>query len=374
MLLVALAAVTLAGFLAFPTYPNYDSYYALLWGRELLHGTLPSFEAYRAPTEHPLTIAFGALLALFGQRADLLMVAATFVSFVALAAGMYRLGRASFGTLTGLVAAALLCTRFDIPFLAARAYVDIPYLAVVVWAAAIEAERPRRGTPVFVLLAVAGLMRPDAWVLSGVYWLWCLPGASWPRRAWYAALTALGPVVWAAVDFAVTGDPLFSLTHTSGLAEELGRSAGLSEVPGATLRFLDGLDKWPVLVAAVLGVAIALGARLGRVRVPLALLAVGVGTFAAVTLAGLSVIFRYLLLPAVVLLVFAAVPLTGWTLLAAGHRARRWWAAAAGALVLAGLVFTVTHTTPSSFATELRFRGQSQEALRDLLLDPRVTA
>ncbi len=66
---------------------------------------------------------------------------------------------ASFGTLVGLAAAALLCTRFDFPFLAARAYIDIPYLAFVVWAAALEAERPRRGT---VGLRAAGLRRADA--------------------------------------------------------------------------------------------------------------------------------------------------------------------------------------------------------------------
>src|SRR3954452_24225853 len=111
LLLVALAAITFGGFVPFPTYPNYDSYYSLLWGRELLHGGLPNFETYRAPTEHPLAVAFGALLALGGQDADLLLVAATLACFVALAAGLYRLGRASFGALTGVVAAALLCTR-----------------------------------------------------------------------------------------------------------------------------------------------------------------------------------------------------------------------------------------------------------------------
>jgi hypothetical protein len=39
---------------------------------------------------------------------------------------MYRLARASFTTVVGLIAGALLCTRFDFPFLAARAYIDIP--------------------------------------------------------------------------------------------------------------------------------------------------------------------------------------------------------------------------------------------------------
>src|SRR5213083_220400 len=44
------------GFFVFPTYPVYDSYYSLLWGRELLHGSLPAFEGFRYPTEHPLAI------------------------------------------------------------------------------------------------------------------------------------------------------------------------------------------------------------------------------------------------------------------------------------------------------------------------------
>ena len=46
------------------------------------------------------------------------------------------------------------------------------------WAIALEVERPRRGLPVLGLLAAAGLLRPDAWVLSGAYWLWC----TWPPR------------------------------------------------------------------------------------------------------------------------------------------------------------------------------------------------
>src|ERR687885_2837167 len=97
---LALAGLTLGtvvGFVVRPTFPNYDSYYSLLWGREVLHGTLPSFDAYRAPTEHPLAIAFGAVLSLVGDDADRIMVGATFASFVVLAAGMYRLPPAPVG-------------------------------------------------------------------------------------------------------------------------------------------------------------------------------------------------------------------------------------------------------------------------------------
>ena len=314
------------------------------------------------------------MLSLVGDSADRIMVGATLVSFVVLAAGLYRLARASFTVLVGLAAAGLLCTRFDFPFLAARAYIDIPYLAFVIWAAALENEHRRAGTPVFLLLAAAGLMRPEAWFLAGLYFLWCALHASWAQRVRYALLTAIGPVVWSAVDFVVTGDPLFSLTHTSGLAEELGRQRGLSEVPAATVEFLKNLDKVPVFYAGVLGLALAVGLVPRRVGMPLATLVVGLATFVLVGLAGLSVIDRYLLVPSLMVMVFAGVTLAGWTMLRPGLWARRLWALGAGALIAYGAVFTATRVNFGQFDTELRFRAESHAALERLLSDPRVLA
>src|SRR5882672_6997221 len=74
----------LVGFLVYPTYPNYDSYYAMLWGHEVLHLHTPSFEAYRAPTEHPLAVLVGGLLSLLGTGSDRVWVALMVVSFVVL--------------------------------------------------------------------------------------------------------------------------------------------------------------------------------------------------------------------------------------------------------------------------------------------------
>ncbi|MEN3279539.1 MAG: hypothetical protein V7607_679 [Solirubrobacteraceae bacterium] len=373
LLLGALILGTLIGFIVYPTYPNYDSYYSLLWGREVLHGVKPSFDAYRAPTEHPLAVAFGALLSIVGDPADRIMVGATLASFVVLVAGLYRLARASFGTLVGLAAAGLLCTRFDFPFLAARAYIDIPYLGFVVWAAALESERPRRGTPVFVLLACAGLMRPEAWLLSGLYFLWCFPPTDWPRRVRYAILTGFPPVLWTALDWWATGDPKFSLTHTSGLAEELGRTAGLSHIPSATVQFLKGLDKVPVFYAGIAGLIVATVLTPRRARMPLALLVIGLGTFVLVGLAGLSVIDRYLLVPSLVVMVFAAVALGGWTMLSPG-RVQKLWAIASALLIVYGFVFTVTRVNFSTFTNELVFRGDSHASLKALLNNPKVRA
>ena len=54
------ASAALAGFFVYPTYPTYDSYYALIWGRDILHLHLPVSRCTARPTEHPLAIAFGA--------------------------------------------------------------------------------------------------------------------------------------------------------------------------------------------------------------------------------------------------------------------------------------------------------------------------
>src|SRR5437764_7092808 len=136
--LAALSVAALVGYLVYPTFPNYDSYYSMLWAREVLHLAPLSFDGYRTPTEHPLAILFSIPLVLLGHGGDRVLVFFTVASFVALAAGLYRLGRQAFGPLAGAVAALLVCTRFDFPFLAARGYIDIPYMALVVWAAALE--------------------------------------------------------------------------------------------------------------------------------------------------------------------------------------------------------------------------------------------
>src|ERR1700736_5535126 len=108
------------GFFAFPTYPTYDSFYALLWGRDLLHLHLPDFRVYRGPTEHPLAIGFGALCSIFGQGGARLIVLGSIASFVAVVAGLYRLGRLCFGPVVGTLAGLLVLTRFFMENVAAQ--------------------------------------------------------------------------------------------------------------------------------------------------------------------------------------------------------------------------------------------------------------
>ncbi len=363
----------LVGFFVFPTYPVYDSYYSLLWGRDLLHGQLPVFDGFRYPTEHPLSIVAGAVLSLFGQVGDRLWVLMILATFLALVAGVYRLGRLAATPLVGAIAAALLLTRFDYPFLAARGYIDIPYMALVVWAAVLEGSRPKRGTPVFVLLAAAGLLRPEAWLLAALYWLWMAWGASWRDRFKFAVLAAIGPVVWCVVDGAVTGDPLFSLHYTSASAEDLGRQRSLSELPAAVPTFFQDLVKLPVLVASLAGIALGVIMSPRRIVMPAVLVISGLGTFVALAVAGASVIERYLAVCALALMVFAAIALGGFTMLVPG-RVRTAWMVAAGLVVIGGVAYTATHLNLSRFDNELRFRGQAHHDLSEVLNDPKVDA
>jgi hypothetical protein len=364
----------LVGYFAFPTYPTYDSFYALLWGRDLLHLHLPDFRVYRGPTEHPLAIAFGMFCSIFGQGGARLMVFGSIASFVAAVAGMYRLGRLCFGPVVGLFAALLLLSRFFVENLAAQGYLDISYLALIVWAVVLEVQRRRRGTPVLLLLAAAGLLRPDAWVLSGVYWLWC----SWPAdnrtRLRYLAIAAIAPVVWAAVDAIVTGNPLYSLTATAGLAQELERTQGLSSVIVSVWTFSERIDKVPVLLGAIVGLPLALWMAPRRVLVPLASLALLLGVFVAEGAVGASVIDRYLIGAATVMLLFCAVALGGWSMLEPGSLPRRAWILGATVLLAYGATAAATTLSLTSLRTTLAYHEDFHRGLAQALADPRVKA
>ncbi len=369
-----MCVLALVGYFAFPTYPTYDSFYALLWGRDLLHLHLPDFRVYRAPTEHPLAIAFGALCSLFGQGGARLMVLGSIASFVALTAGTYRLGRLCFGPLVGAFAGLLVLSRFFVENLAAQGYLDISYVALVVWATALEIERPRRGPLVFVLLAAAGLLRPDAWVLSGVYWLWCAWPADTRTRLRYLGLAAIAPVLWIGVDAIVTGNPLYSLHSTSELASELGRTQGLSGVLASTWNYAVRIDKLPVVLGSILGALIGIWLVPRRMLVPLGVLGSLLFVFVAEGAAGASVVDRYMVGSSIVMLVFCALTIGGWSMLEPGTVLRRVWMAGAALLIAYGAVAVAGTLNLSSLRTTLADHENFHEGLAAALHSPAVKA
>jgi hypothetical protein len=106
---------------------------------------------------------------------------------------------------------------------------------------------------------------------------------------------------------------------------------------------------------------------------PIVLLVAGLVTFVAIGVGGASVIERYLAVPALALMVLAAVAIGGWTMLVPGP-VRTAWMVGAVLIVAFGVVFTATRLNLARFDNELRFRGQAHTDLTAVLSDPRVRA
>jgi hypothetical protein len=338
--------------LVFPFgFPNYDTVYALVWGEQLSHGQSPDYGAPLPPTPHPLADLWGAVVAPIG--ATFASDATTVVAYLALGAIaylVYRLGSLWFDRPIGLVAALIVLTRA--PFLSngLRAYVDLPYIALALAALAVETRRPRAGWPVLALLAVAGLLRPEAWLFSAAYLAYLAierdPAAgrfALRRRreletrdlAGLAALAASAPIAWALFDLVTTGEPLYSLTGTRDTVETLERQTGPVDLVLYGPRRLGEVMQIPGLVGAAAGMVLGIAVMPRRALTGVVAAVLAGAAFAILACAGLAVIPRYTMLAAAILCVFCAATLLGWRLLAHDDPwRRRWQFAAALTLVL----------------------------------------
>jgi len=363
-------------------FANYDTLYALSWGGQLARGETPAYELAIAPTPHPLLELLGLVLSPLPPRAiEEVAVALGFLALAGCAWVLYRLGELWFGRAAGVVAGLILLTRVPVLSYGVRAYVDIPYLLLLLAAVLVEARRRARearpaGAPVLGLLALAGLLRPEAWAFSGLYWLYLLIDArrgvgrtDEPRSgrglAGLGLLAASAPLVWLLSDLAITGDPLWSLTNTRHTARALDRVTGIAHAPEYVPRRIGEILRVPVLAGAALGGVLSLlWLRRG------ALLAAGVGllavlVFVLVASAGLPINTRYAFLTAAVLCIFCGAGVFGWTRLPAGDPRRRAWIAA-GALVLIALI-AFTPAQVESAHREMHKLARQQAIQDDLI-------
>jgi len=338
---------------------NYDTLYALAWGGQLSRGSTPAYDVAIAPTPHPLAELLGLVLAPLGPHAvEQVTVALAFLALSACAWVVYRLGAEWFSRAAGALAALIFITRVPVLSYGVRAYIDVPYLLLVLGALLVESRHRRlrgapAGAPVLALLALAGLLRPEAWVFSGLYWL-CLTGLvprfvrgrldrpSWrerPRRelVTLTLLAGAAPLVWICSDLAITGNPLWSLTNTRHTAETLDRVTGIANVPEYIPRRIGEILRPPVLAGAALGGVLSLLWLRRRALLGASVGVLAVIVFAALATVGLPINSRYAFLASAILCVFAGAGAFGWICLERGDPRRRWWMAA-GALVVVALL------------------------------------
>jgi hypothetical protein len=243
---------------------------------------------------------------------------------------------------------------------------------------------------VLVLLALAGLLRPEAWVFSGLYWLYIVnltprTARAWPRvrtrarfnepppahqltRRQIVSLTLLAlaaPLVWVMSDWLVTGHPLWSLTNTRHTATTLDRVTGIGNVPQYIPRRIGEILSPAVLAGAALGGALSLWLLPRRARFGAVVGVVSVVVFAAFATAGLPINTRYAFLAAAILCVFCGAGVFGWTRLPREDPRRRWWMAG-GALVLVALLASIPSQYHSAHR-ELDKLARQESIQNDLL-------
>jgi hypothetical protein len=321
---------------------GYDARFSLLWGQELSHLASPDYGSQLSPTSHPLADLIGLVASLFGRSGPAVLAAFSYAAFAGLGAAAFLAGRRAFGTAAGVAFAAILLTR---PLLVAEALgasIDILFLALVLAALALELGGERRGTPVLIVLALAGLLRPEAWLLALAYAAYAMPPLPPRRRIRLGALALSAPIGWLLFDLVTAGDALYSLTRTQDLAGTLQRERGLSsavrDIPVNLQSILGAEVAWCGIAAG----AVALVLVQNRARLPTVLLALGLLGFLALGVADLPLLTRYLLVPAAMLALLCAAGLGAFEWSPPGRR--RLLGLAIGAAVAAALATTVSGT------------------------------
>jgi len=372
------AAVSGVLLLLFPVgFPNYDTIYALVWGREIAHLESPDHGASLPPTPHPLTELWGALLTPLGDGAITLTMIGAYVALGLIGYFVYRLGAIWFDRWVGGVAALIVLTRA--PFLSngLRAYIDLPYIALCLAALLVEAKRPRAGWPVLFLLALAGLLRPEAWLFAGVYWLYLAFDPQQRRLreerskvelAWLGFLAVAGPILWVLFDLITTGSPTYSWTGTKETVETLERQTGPIDLVLYGPRRLGEVLQWPGMVGALGGVVLGLAFLRRRSVLGVAAAALALLAFAILACGGLAILPRYTMLAAAVLAIFAALALLGWRLLDSDHPWRRRWQVFAAIVFAMSLVWLPNQwDLDSRVDTDLTNQARIEGDLSDLV-------
>ena len=231
-----------------------DAWAYAAWGQALARGERPLFEL-GATTPKPLAAVLGLFVApLPPARAFAVIVAlALAVLAAALFAAAYREG----GTVAAAAAVIALVVGARLDVAVAFAYVDVVVAALVMAGVAL---RGRLRICAFVL---AGLLRPEAWLVAAFAGFSETTGRLRHRAG--AALLAglLAPTLWILGDLSLTGDPLGTPRWNSErLRASDPETTSWTELPGA---FWGALTKEGAAVLTVAGL-LGLGLHLSRTR------------------------------------------------------------------------------------------------------------
>jgi hypothetical protein len=286
--------------------PGYDGFGWLVWGHQVLYGSL---NTDGAPSWKPLTFLFTLPYALAGYGQMWLWmvtaVAGALAGCVFAARIAYRLtGPSGARAYAPLVAAAfagagiLVISGYTQQILIANSDPIVATLCL----AAIDCHLHKRPRLAFAMLVLASLGRPEAAPFAVLYALW-----SWravpSMRLWAPVGIALIPALW----FVISGLTSKSWFTASDLALSSVNSRNVvhgNKFTGVIDRF-GGLDPWPTWLAAVTGIGLGLRRRDRELLALAAAACLWVAIEIAFVLHGFTGAARYLFEPAAVVVVIA---------------------------------------------------------------------
>lgn len=305
---VVVIGLSVAIILATEMRPGYDAFGWLVWGHQVLHGSL---NTDGAPSWKPVAFLFTLPYELAGDSAQLYLwmvtsTAAALAGCVFAARIAYRLvgpspARPYARYVAAAFAAGCLLTIDGYSHLVMIASSD-PMIATLCLAA-IDFHLSGRSRLAFSMLVLASLGRPEAWPFALLYAGW-----SWRAVASMRALAVVGlaliPAFWFAIP-ALTSKSWFSAGDLALRTVNAVNVIHGSKITGVISRFT-GLCTLPIEIAALVGVVLA-AVRRDLVTLGLAAAAcLWVVVEIALALHGWSAASRYLIEPAAVMVVIAA--------------------------------------------------------------------
>lgn len=355
-----LAALTVT----IPAGPSYDPWAWIVWGREILNGDL---ETATGPSWKPLPIFFTVPFAIFGSHApDLWLLVARGAALGAVAVGAL-LGHRLAGRVGAVGAGGFLL--LTTPWLWHEVLVGFSegavILCVFLWVERCLADRHGHA---FAAGIAAGLLRPEAWPLVGLYAVW-LVLRDRRRLRWVAPGLALLPVLWLLPELWGSG----SLWRAAERAQEVGPdSPALAARPAAAvvegaIGLLPGVVRIGLLLAVLMLALRLVPRRAATTTAVLAAVAIAwLAEVAVMAELGYSGIQRYLFVPGAIGCVIGGAGFA-WAILALFERRAGSRFAGAGVVVLTALAGLGTARAASGYDDVLDI-VQRREAITDELI------
>jgi hypothetical protein len=225
-----------------------DGWAYAAWGQALARGERPLFDL-GATTPKPLAALLGFLVVPLPPERAFAVVAA--LALGALAASLFAIAYRESGAAAAAISVVALLVGARLNIVLAFGYIDVVVAALILAGIAL------RGRSRIAALVLAGLLRPEAWILAAVGGFSETAGSV--RRRAGGALVAgmISPALWILSDLALIRDPLGTLHWQSQRRRELDvGDVPWTDVPGDFWAALTEESSSVLLLAGLLGLAL----------------------------------------------------------------------------------------------------------------------